>query len=448
MNEATYRREYDKSSLIINQQLMTSEEYFQQQMILENCVEGLLPCSLHTFNGENQMFYDISGKQTIECIFEKRQMQAEDIRGLLFGIGETLKHMKEFLLDENYLLLLPKHIYLNLSKEQVYLCFCPFEKGDFTKSIIELAEYLLEHTNHEDSEAVFLSYQFYRRVKENDYPFLQVIEELIKPKKENYTEQAALQAESPKEAEDFFLEEEDMDEGDDETDLDRRQKNSRFLFYFSMFFMLAGLLYGSYNYFSVTQNGTGEVANFWTSTAFLSAVAGFVLGVILFGFSIFYYCIQKKREKEFIDKKNSRREETLYEEKEESAIYNGISEDSYEEDNSIEEFEQTVLLAENCYKEERCLVSMDRKKTVIQLNDFPFIIGKMEGKADYVLSEKSVSRMHVRFTYKPEEDTVYMEDLNSTNGTFHNGIRLDANESVPIFAEDEIRIGKKVFRYQ
>ena len=47
-----------------------------------------------------------------------------------------------------------------------------------------------------------------------------------------------------------------------------------------------------------------------------------------------------------------------------------------------------------------------------------------------------------------KEDTVYIQDLNSTNGTFHNGARLGTNEILPIYAEDEIRIGKCVFVYQ
>ena len=56
--------------------------------------------------------------------------------------------------------------------------------------------------------------------------------------------------------------------------------------------------------------------------------------------------------------------------------------------------------------------------------------------------------MHVRFTYQEQEDTVYVQDLNSTNGTSHNGIRLEGNEMLPVYAQDEIRIGKRVFIYQ
>jgi len=118
------------------------------------------------------------------------------------------------------------------------------------------------------------------------------------------------------------------------------------------------------------------------------------------------------------------------------------------EDVSHEEFNKTVLLSENMYKEERILVSRDKRKAFeIPLDSFPFVIGSSGEFADYVLSEKSVSRMHVKFVFEEEENTVFMQDLNSTNGTFHNGIRLENNELVPVYAGDEIQIGKRIFEY-
>jgi len=53
--------------------------------------------------------------------------------------------------------------------------------------------------------------------------------------------------------------------------------------------------------------------------------------------------------------------------------------------------------------------------------------------------EAGVSRFHVRFSYK--EDTLYVEDLGSTNGTRINGFELAAGKSYRLMPSDEIELG-------
>ena len=125
-------------------------------------------------------------------------------------------------------------------------------------------------------------------------------------------------------------------------------------------------------------------------------------------------------------------------------------------DEPVEEIEQTdaleddktILLSENVYEEKRRLVCQDRKKTVIPLQSFPFVIGTKAEHVDFPVTDRSVSHVHARFLLDEETKIVSVQDLNSTNGTFYNGIRLDAGEMQEIFAGDEIRMGKRVFVYE
>lgn len=132
--------------------------------------------------------------------------------------------------------------------------------------------------------------------------------------------------------------------------------------------------------------------------------------------------------------------------------YDELEEIETEAAGRFQKYEETVLLQENRYKEEGVLIEklkrFDKKQPIkILLNNFPFIIGKLEGAADYVLLDKSVSRMHAKFIKNPDEDMIYLMDLNSKNGTLKNGIPLEANELVPLTAEDEITFGKVTFTY-
>ncbi len=97
--------------------------------------------------------------------------------------------------------------------------------------------------------------------------------------------------------------------------------------------------------------------------------------------------------------------------------------------------------------EERKLYGNGKQnRKVICLQQLPIVIGKKGDKADVILQDSSISRMHARLT--EQDGQVYLEDLNATNGTFKNGVRLRPYEKVEILSEDEIKLGKLSFTYR
>jgi pSer/pThr/pTyr-binding forkhead associated (FHA) protein len=59
-------------------------------------------------------------------------------------------------------------------------------------------------------------------------------------------------------------------------------------------------------------------------------------------------------------------------------------------------------------------------------------------------SDKSVSRRHARL--HRTSSIIYITDLNSRNGTFLNGERLSPHQSRILRDEDEVQLGRLVFR--
>lgn len=93
------------------------------------------------------------------------------------------------------------------------------------------------------------------------------------------------------------------------------------------------------------------------------------------------------------------------------------------------------------------LYALDKKnKNHIELKRFPCTVGKMAGCVDYVLPDDSVSRMHARFEKK--DGRILLTDMNSTNGTFKNGLRMQPQETVEIEPGDEIRFGSLNYCYR
>lgn len=65
-----------------------------------------------------------------------------------------------------------------------------------------------------------------------------------------------------------------------------------------------------------------------------------------------------------------------------------------------------------------------------------FLIGKQSGNVSGILQADTVSRIHARIVY--HEGEYYLEDLNSTNGTYVNGEALAYHEMVKLQPDDRI----------
>lgn len=128
---------------------------------------------------------------------------------------------------------------------------------------------------------------------------------------------------------------------------------------------------------------------------------------------------------------------------EETGCLCGVAEEAYSE-----EYGQTVFLdapkesgrvVHKVYSEDgKILVAVDREV---------LLIGKNKDKVDIYLEDLSVSRLHGRILMD-KENKIYLEDLNSTNGTFLNGTRLQPYERRGLEPGDEIMCGKIMLQYR
>lgn len=74
------------------------------------------------------------------------------------------------------------------------------------------------------------------------------------------------------------------------------------------------------------------------------------------------------------------------------------------------------------------------------LTPLPVTVGKIREEVSVVMADKSVSRVHCRFI--DQDGGIAIMDMNSTNGTVLNGMRLRPGEIMAIAKNDEILIGK------
>lgn len=105
---------------------------------------------------------------------------------------------------------------------------------------------------------------------------------------------------------------------------------------------------------------------------------------------------------------------------------------------------KTVILSEDttvcCGK---LIHDMGGESEDFLISHTPFRIGSKAGGNDAVILSPAVSRYHAKIT--KQDGIFYLSDLNSLNGTFHNGEPVGYNESVPLKAMDTISFADVVY---
>lgn len=87
-----------------------------------------------------------------------------------------------------------------------------------------------------------------------------------------------------------------------------------------------------------------------------------------------------------------------------------------------------------------------KNKENIKINSARFIIGKERAKVNYcVVDNTSVSRTHA--TIVNRGGTAYLMDMNATNGTFVNGVRLNPGQETALKNGDTILLADEEFTY-
>lgn len=455
-----YKRENHKSYLVIKNQKEDRENY-DLKMLGSNPIKGLLPISLHAFNGEEELYYDISTKQPLSILYEKREMKREDLEKLFTSMKSAVNNLEEYLLDVEGFIPEPDYIYMGGGDEQLYLLYYPYEKADFQQKIYEFAEYILSRVCNEDEKAVICAYGFYRYIKEENGDLQEALSRLeFDEKNRTEPEENAAIVKEQWEDEDFskeaggeglYIDEETVNPMDMPKEREEQNgQNSYKGFIGVVFFIVSGLggigilIYSVWKYNLTWQSLFSQMESVAGAGICIMSIAGTIL------FKGMEYI--RKRSKV----KLSEKPEDLFPEKISDSfcedfcqpVFEKIDEgaEKEEEKTGREKDFETVLLQDNCYHEQRVLRGRIRgRKKEIDLSTFPFIVGKNREQVDYVLEDNSISRIHARFTLR--DDVVYLTDLNSTNGTLKNGIRLEPNELTMLEADDEITFGRLTFTY-
>ena len=156
----SYKRELNHNYLVLEQE--EYQENYQTGMLLKNKIPGFLECRMSRFDRGASLFYEITSRQSLRLVLERKKLKLPELLKLLRGMYQAVCSCEEYLLDVERLLLTPDFIYIDPDEWTSFFCFFPFETQDPGGELLELAEYFLDRLDRQDSGAVTLGYEFYR----------------------------------------------------------------------------------------------------------------------------------------------------------------------------------------------------------------------------------------------------------------------------------------------
>ena len=413
MINASYYKDYRHNYLIMEGKDVMTDPY-QRRMITGNRIEGLLSCSERHVNGEVFLYYEITSKQNLCSLYENRRITLKQLRNFFVQLKTVGERISGFLLDESNLILNPEYIYADVETEELSFLYDPFEQEE--NNMVSFLEFLTEKIDDQDQAAVEIAYKMLELATREQF----VLDEVVEWFEDDYEydqKKNQMTPDFPGEDDSFTVPEPEAEQEKPKTG-----ENAAFGAMAASAVLFLLLLY---------INSAYLLSEKWK----ICLNAGLLLSGILFlaGSSFLLY-------RKFFEVKNRKEEDHFEKQYRDTDISEKIQE------RTQQAYGNTIFIpwVENC---ENKLYGVGKSnKNHIDLNRLPLTVGKLAGSVDMVIEDQSISRRHVRFFR--EGNRVYMSDLNSTNGSFKNGVRLLPNASEVLEPGDEIRLGKLKFIYR
>ena len=459
--KTSYQRELKRNYLIVETETSEGqgEPPFEQKMLEQNQIDGILRFQVRQKDEEVRFFYEITSKQPLSRLLEGQTIQAEQIRALVFGIARSLDHMEQYLLSEKSVLLDPEYLYVDPESLKVWLCLVPGMECDFPEDYSRFLEYLLGKVDHRDKESVVLAYGLYQETRKENYGMTDILRlaqqksSVSGPNHKNGTKsqwQRSDDLEVLQSAGGNIAGEKSLEEGDH---VQRsRQENGWQL----------GTVRGKQIQTDAQEESAGLLGRWkqrrkerkeekqreleravqmpWDTIAFDGASPE------EWGTPEGYGRAEYKEER------GTENSGVRYEMGNGGTAYDPGSRAGRQQPlkaAAAAQSSDTILLngeTNGATAQVKRLTALEPGTEDIVIAYYPFIIGKQENLVDYVLRRETVSRLHLRIDRK--EDRYYVQDLNSTNGTMAGGHILENNEIMEIWDGVEISIAGARYRFE
>ena len=413
-------------------------------MFAHNDIPAFVPVSFKSLNLENYFCYNMNGLIPINQSFEMNKLTADRIEAFLRSIIKVAKSMEEFLLPFDRLITDEAYIYESLGKKDEFHWIYGIESGNCT--FTGLFERLLDRVDYKDDSAVKMIYSLYQAAKESEGM-------------QGVSSGGSLQRIREKAEEILSAPHMSLDMRARELIRAENERNS--------IKRLKGIETGTEDKACSKEiEGADSMARRYRAEA--ESKKAMSQRVDIEDTPKAKTSLFKKRQNE------EKSDKTMFVKSKLKKVWDYLNADigskpeklvdvqAVGEDEisyNVREVKQPKIEASDNVGEATtlltgamisngiyCLKPEDTNEDNILLTEFPFFIGKSCDKTHHTIEDSTVSRFHARIDR--EEEELWLTDLNSTNGTFLNGIRLMPFGRMRVNKGDSIVISRKRYEFK
>lgn len=402
--EVTYRKNLSGSYMCIREQVQPVEQY-ELQMLETHNIPGLLSMQTVVLEGERRYLYNISGKQQIEDYFSGKKIGYGMLQRFLISIQQICQSLSEYLLREDGLCLELEFIYISLEDGSLQFTYLPFYEKNLPDAFTACMEQILRKLDHQEKAAVELGYRIYQLCTRENCDIESVMAAVM-------AESTLAGEEAPGKCNEINCEKEkqagiDMDNACDTEDKRGTQGDG-----------FEGKVRAWQDKWKEKREQIEALALKYIpafSSIFSQAPA---------------YLSRRNKGKRRKRRKNAQPSEEL------QII-------TFSEDMDVPSYPTEILSVQQGGTLGKLAYRGPHQCADFQIEGESFLLGKNSEQVDGVISADGVSRLHARISRK--ENKYFIEDLNSTNGTFVNDVALEYREPHELKANDKVRFAAEEY---
>ena len=372
-----------------------------ERLMLRKKIQGALPVEKAYVDGNGQYWYNISGKQSLDVYCRIKPVGIELIERLIVSICSEMEILEWNMIRTSCLCLDPELIFVTNSNQEFIFTSYPGAEHNVEDGFRQLMEYLLTKVDHKDALAVRAAYGVYEKSLEKGMAIRDVRDWITQSDSVEQTEKKVL------------FEEPSAD--------------------------IAGG--------NVNQREVPAIANFMEEKPIVQSVQE----------NRTYHSENFKKQDQSKDKK--KQWDSFLKEKFSSLGFKTAEKTKKKQAQRTEEVypeEQMYMIPQPTIHPTVCLSGNDgsargvliyqgtEQLSDIYLDQKPLQVGK-SAAADVKIDKETISQLHARIW--PEGNSFYIEDLNSTNGTFVNDETLPYKQKRILQVNDIVQFADARFRF-
>lgn len=390
---------------------------FGSEMLKYNAIGGILGAELHNVDQEVRCLYRVRDMISLNEYFGRGDMNVSQLVDLLEKLVQILARCQEYFLDEKNLLLQCDSVFWDEKQQQLWIPYLDGYDKKVNEGISRLLEKFMDTMNHENRELAFLVYGLHSLSRDSHFDLSKLSEIL----EENRSKKVSQRGDGRQERKVL------SSEAGPSTALPQVEKKSeqkpeqlwgKWVIFAAVSMVITIILYQAGIIRDPVSGG-------------LDLRRSGILAVILLAA---VYCYHKK---ELISHDQTRK------------IVGEVGKEP--EDSTIQLVstctDETIVLEQTeCQDSIINLIPQDWHRQEIKIRKSPFFIGKDAARADEIIGEGEVSRIHVKVV--SDAQGVFLIDQESTNGTFVNGRQLVPWERCQLEDGDMIGISSIYYKVE